>query len=282
MKKSIPLVFLLVVVVNAGGLKLNKMWETDPVMITAESVNYDARRDVLYVSCINGTPTAKDGNGFIARIKPGGKLLNEKWVTGLNAPKGAAIVGNFLFVTDIDHLVKIDILKGKIVGRFPAPGSQFLNDAAADKDGNVYISDSSSVSTIYKFDGKKVSVWLTDKRIQHPNGLLRRGDTLLVGNGGNGKIFAVSFKDKTIKSYASSKYGVDGLKRAPGGNFIVSDWAGHIGQIAKDGSYHLLLDTSGEKINAADLEVIVDWKMLYIPTFFHNTVACYMIQELRD
>lgn len=281
MKKSIPVVFLFAVMVSAGSLKLNKGWESDPVLLTAESVNYDARRDVLYVSCINGSPTVKDGNGFIARMKPGGKMLDEKWITGLNAPKGAAIVGSFLFVTDIDHLVKIDITKGTIVGRFPAPGAQFLNDAACDGAGNVYVSDSSAVSVIYRFDGKKMSVWLKDKRIQNPNGLLSRGDALLVGSGSNGKIFSVSFNDKSVKLFATSSYGVDGLKPAPGGGLIVTDWTGHIGTIREDGTYKLLVDTSKDKINAADVEVIPDWKMLYVPTFFHNTVAIYTIQELR-
>ena len=40
--------------------------ETDS-MKTPESVRYDADLDVFFVSNINGNPSEKDGNGFIAR-----------------------------------------------------------------------------------------------------------------------------------------------------------------------------------------------------------------------
>ena len=44
--------------------------------------------DHIYVSNVNGAPTEKDGNGFISKISPDGKMIKADWATGLNAPKG--------------------------------------------------------------------------------------------------------------------------------------------------------------------------------------------------
>ena len=75
------------------------------------------------------------------------------WVTGLNAPKGIAISNDNskLYVSDITELVQIDIASGKIIKRFNAPGSSFLNDVVADSHGNIYVSDTDT-NTIYKLD----------------------------------------------------------------------------------------------------------------------------------
>src|SRR2546426_6734142 len=38
--------------------------------LTPESVLHDTVQDIYFVSNINGSPTAKDNNGFISRVKP--------------------------------------------------------------------------------------------------------------------------------------------------------------------------------------------------------------------
>jgi HSP20 family protein len=73
-----------------------------------ESVIHDADQDVYFVTNINGNPGARDGNGFISRMKPDGTVDSLHFVMGgrngvtLNAPKGTAITGDTLWVTDLD------------------------------------------------------------------------------------------------------------------------------------------------------------------------------------
>ncbi|NOZ13120.1 MAG: PQQ-binding-like beta-propeller repeat protein [Acidobacteria bacterium] len=276
MKKSIvPLLLVFLTVPGFTGNKVTKVWETAPVLTTVESVNYDARRNVLYASCINGSPAAKDGNGFISKLKPDGTVLRLKWVSGLNAPKGAAVAGSRLFVSDIDVLVEINIETGKIIARYPAPGAQFLNDVVLGPDGTIYVSDSSAVSAVYRFNGKSLSLWFKDKRVPGPNGLAVSGNTLIVGSGRNGTIAAVSFKTGRMRVIARSKYGVDGLIPLGNRRFLTSDWKGHTGIAGPDSAYTLLLDTAGQHINAADLGYISGKKLFIVPTFFHNTAAAY-------
>lgn len=266
---------LATVLVGAGEMKLEKVWETDAILTTAESVNWDPVRGDLYVSCINGRPTGKNADGFIARLKPDGTILNLKWVTGLNAPKGAAIVGATLYVTDIDQLVAIDIPSAKITGRYPAEGATFLNDVAAAPDGAVYVSEYADVSAVYRFDGKRMTIWFKDDRVPRPNGLTASADGLIVGSGANGTIVKVAYADRKVTVLAKSPHGVDGLIPFHGG-FMTSDWSGHIMFVTPDGA-QTLLDTTADKVNAADLGYVPGAKLVLVPTFFDNRVVAYKL-----
>jgi hypothetical protein len=112
-----------------------------------ESVLYDAEADVYLVSNLNGKPDARDHNGFISKVSPDGELLDlrlvdgQKEKDGLSAPKGMALVGRTLFVTDIDCVRTYDADSGAPKGVVAVPGAVFLNDAAAAPDGTVYVSD---------------------------------------------------------------------------------------------------------------------------------------------
>ena len=51
-----------------------------------------AMGDFIYVSNVNGNPTEKDGNGYISKLYKSGKVCTNKFIEGLNAPKGMAAV----------------------------------------------------------------------------------------------------------------------------------------------------------------------------------------------
>src|SRR5260221_6952330 len=76
--------------------------------LTPESVLHDPAQDIYFVSNINGSPTAKDNNGFISRAQPDGAVENLKFIEGghgggtLHAPKGLAIPGDTMWVAGID------------------------------------------------------------------------------------------------------------------------------------------------------------------------------------
>jgi DNA-binding beta-propeller fold protein YncE len=127
---AVALFFL--VASNASAESLSESWRVEGLS-NPESVLFDPTQNVLYVSNIAGEAMAKDGKGFISRLSPDGKILTLKWTTGLNAPKGLALVGERLFVSDIDELVAVDTKTGKIAKRWPAAGAKFLNDVAADE-----------------------------------------------------------------------------------------------------------------------------------------------------
>ena len=284
MKKIIlPLLFVIVSFANADDFKLEKLWETGQVLKTPESVIYNPADSILYISNINGSPTAKDSNGFISKVTLNGKIKELEWVSGLNAPKGSGICKDKLFVTDIDLLVEIDIPSAKILNRYPIPGAKFLNDVAIDTSGTIYISDSSpDNSLIYKFKNGKIAMRVKGKDVQSPNGLWIEDKELVFGNSGDGFIKALNLSNMNIRTIAHIGSGIDGLRADGKGNWLVSDWSGKTSSVDTNGKIKVLLDTTEQKINSADIEYIQSMNMLIIPTFFDNRVVGYRLLPDRN
>ena len=258
--------------------KLTQQWATTQDLKVPESVLYDAERDILFISNINGSPLEKNGKGFISRITLTGEIENLEWVTGLNAPKGSGIWQNKLYVTDIDELVEIDIEAGLIVNKYPAENAVFLNDITVDDSGNVYVSDMSAEnSIIYKFFDGKLEIWLQDEQISQPNGLFAEKGKLFVGTG-DGFLKSIDLTDKSITILAETGFGIDGVQGDGKGNFLVSDWQGKTAFVSFSGEVTELLNTANSNINSADIEFIPEKKLLLIPTFFDNRVIAYLLE----
>ena len=267
--------------VDGSIYKVDKQWQTKKELRVPESVLYDESRNVLYVSNINGKSTDKNGRGFISKVSLDGKIEVLKWATGLHAPKGSAIYKNKFYVSDIDHLIEIDVKTGKIVAKYPASGATFLNDVATDASGNVYVTDMSSEnSMIYIMKHGTMAVWMKGGEISKPNGLDIEGKRLLVGNSGDGSLKAINLADKKIKTIAKVGSGIDGLRSDGKGNYFISDWRGKTSLVTASGQIIVLIDTTSLKINSADLEYIKSRKLLLIPTFFDNRVVAYTVKEM--
>ncbi len=281
MKRSAALILMILAVTatRAGAVALVKKWETDRVFKTPESVIYDAERHILYVSNICGDPQDKDGNGFISQLSMKGEMVRLKWIGGLNAPKGMGIYGATLYVADIDELVEIDVEKGKVLARYPAPGAKFLNDVAVGAGGIVYISDSAeSQDAIYRFDGEKVELWARAPSINGPNGILVDGGSLVIGVSGDSMLKRVDIETGKISDIVTIGSAIDGVAMDGKGNFLVSDWKGRTMLVEPSGGIYVLLDTAAAGVNAADICFLPKWKMLLIPTFSDNrVVACTLV-----
>lgn len=261
-------------VLNIPGLQ--RLWETEATLTTAESVLYDKANNLMYVSCINGAPPdKKDGDGFISRIDMNGKIKDLKWVTGLSGPKGMGQFGNTLYVTDIDRLVSIDITSGKISKTWDVNGSQFLNDVHVMEDGTVYFTDSNT-STIYSLINGKVATVYADTSLGGTNGIFVEGNMMYLAGYMSGNFYRMDISSKKIEKVASDIPGGDGVERY-GDAFFVSNWNGQVFHIAASGEVMLLLDSQEAKLNAADIEVIADKNLLLVPTFFGNTVTAYQL-----
>lgn len=253
---------------------LTRSWTTEAKLTTAESVFYDTTANLLYVSCIGGVPPdKKDGDGFIAKVGLDGKIITLKWATGLNGPKGMGRVGNTLYVTDIDKVVAIDVNTGKISNSWKVAGATFLNDIATTKDGIVYISDSNK-SSIYELAKGKVTPLLSDTTLHGTNGLYVDGKTLLIA--GDGKTYSLDMASKIVTVLAQGIAAGDGIERYLDGIFQ-SNWNGEVNYIDASGKVTKVLDTKAVKLNTADIEVAAEKNMMFIPTFFGNSVTAYTI-----
>ena len=262
---------------ESNAITAIKIWETDTVFKTPESVFFDKENNLLYVANIgNVPPTNKDSDGFISKLSTSGELIELNWITDLHAAKGMGKIGNSLFVTNIDEVVEIDINAGKIINRFAIDSAIFLNDITTADDSTVYISDSGT-NKIHALKNGQVSTWLQSEELGNPNGLLHQGDKMMLATYGSNEYSAIDMTTKALTLLADSLQGGDGVV-AYGDDYIVSGWNGVVFHITATGTKTLLIDTRAEAKNAADIEVIPENKIILVPTFFGNTVAAYEVK----
>ncbi len=252
-----------------------------------ESALYDSKRNVIYVSNVNGQATEKNGKGYIARLSPEGSLIEKVWIYGLDAPKGLALVGGTLYVSDIDRLVAIDVEAGKVSAAYPAAGAKFLNDTAAAADGRVFVSDMFT-NTIHVLVGDKLEIFVQDAALIGPNGLLVDGDKLIVAAWGKikegfatetlGHLKVVDLSSKAITTLGDGTPvgNLDGIEPDGSGAYLVTDWmAGGFYRIEPSGKAELLLDLNQ---GSADLGIIPGKKLAIIPMMMDGLVVAYPIK----
>lgn len=251
---------------------LVRLWETEATLPIPESVLYNATDKVLYVAQIDGKPGEKDGKGGIAKVGTDGKIIAHDWVAGLDAPKGMGRIGNKLYVADITSVVEINAKTGAVIKKHEVEGSKFLNDVTIDAKGNVYVSDTET-KNVYLLKNGKVSVYA--ENFTRPNGLLAVGTDLLIADSGTLKKLS-SDKKLTVIAEGMEK-STDGIEQVKPGEYIVSCWSGVVYYVTSKGA-EKLLDTSADKINAADIGYDPIKKIVYVPTFVKNSVVAYQLK----
>ncbi len=264
--------------------------------LTPESVKYDASQDVYFVSNINGNPSQKDGNGFISRVRPDGSVEHPKFIVGgtngvtLNAPKGLALVGDTLWVTDIDAVRGFNAKTGAPVATVDlAPqGAVFLNDPAVGADGSLYVTDTGiridekgnlshpGPDRIFRIaPDRKVTVAAQGDTLERPNGITwdQAGGRFIVVAFGGPSIFAWKPGDAAPTVVAKGPGGFDGVEIV-GGKILVSSWA--------DSSVTSYENGKGTKlitgvVSPADIGYDTKRNRVLVPVFQGNRVEIWQL-----
>ena len=278
MKKIIlTATFFFSLIIGSSAQSLTQLWSTDSTLRVPESVFHDPKTERIYVANIEGKGAwEKDGRGSISIITASGKILSPYWVTGLHAPKGMTMFQDFLIVADVDSVVIIEPLRAQILKKIYVEGAQALNDITSDKRGNMYVSDSKT-KKIHKIDGAKLNVTVYLDSLKGPNGVLFVDRTLYYVDAGG---FYKLGKDKQkILIVDGLEGGTDGIEQIDEENFLVSCWSGTLWHINLKGEKKLLLDTRSTQMNAADIGYDKGKKIVYIPTFWKNSVVAYQLAQ---
>lgn len=256
-----------------GTVELSETWRTTG-FASPESVLPDPASGLIFVSNVNGEGDAADGNGFISRITPDGEIETLRWATGLDAPKGMALVGDRLYVTDIARIVCIDRRTGEVVDSWPAPGAGFLNDAVAGPDGRVYASDSAT-SRIYVLENGMVHVWAEDEALSAINGLWLEDDRMLAVTMA-GRFVSVTLDGETVTVIGEGLGDGDALAPDGQGGYLSSEWPGRVYHLRPDGSFTVLADTRDDEIYINDLYVMDD--LVIIPHWSPGEVSGWTLR----
>ena len=268
------------------------VWSLTQGIQAPESAYYDAKTGFVFLSQIGaGGGKADDGDGWISKLTPDGKMIKNKWVTGLSAPKGIRIHKGTLWVSDITRLVAINIATGKIRKKIEIKDAQFLNDVATGPDGTVYVSDMVA-GKVHAHKQGRTSVFAEGPGVEHPNGLLVHRGRLYLGSWGRnlqddfstdplGHLLAIHLRSKKLSVISGKPLGnLDGVEVDGQGGFILTDWrAGKVLHLTGKGKPTTLLTLPA---GTADHAYIVKRKLLILPRMKDNTVTAYDLSSFLN
>jgi sugar lactone lactonase YvrE len=254
---------------------ITKQWEIRNKFRYPESVVYDKKRDVLYVS--NYT---YERDGFISKVRMNGEIEKIDWVPGILQPSGICIHDDKLYVVGRYNLVEVDIETQTITNRFPFPEPVFANDVTCDESGTFYVTDG-GMACVYKLEDGKFTVWLKGDWLNGVNGILAEKNKLCVGTSSDGSLRSIDINTKEINTLLTlgPTVTIDGLRSDGKGSLLISDYAGRLIRVSPEGKTELLLNTKSRQITLADFEYISEKNMVVIPTFTDNRVMMYKLTE---
>lgn len=175
-------------------------------------------------------------------------LADSSWISaGLDSPKGMVVVGNKLYVTDVNVIREIDLNTGNIVSSTSVPGSQFLSDITAIPS-YVYFSDIVT-NKIYKMElTQKIVTEVASGQFSAPNGLLydsANSRILVCSFRFNSPIQAIALPGESVYTVATTTItNCYGLTFSKDGKLLVSSWGDHNIYLFDDlscGIYHKVL-----------------------------------------
>ena len=242
----------------------------------------------LYVSNVGKElkPTQKDGDGFISKLDVNGKIKELHFIDGLDAPKGMGIVGNTLFVADINILRGFDLSTKKEVFNVVFEGVNFLNDITV-KDSNTLFIGASDTSAIYEVNiasksYKKLMDFTVTNGLFYEDGILyaaQLGSSTQNMFDGKGKLYKIDLKDNNKLTQLGTFEGVlDGVTKV-GNKVYVSDW----GNAKKTGIIRVYdLKTKKESVleaelfmGAADFWIDEKSKKIFMPQMIGSKVTIF-------
>lgn len=258
-----------------------------------EAAYWHADSGTWFVSNLGGgVSLARDGVGWLARYDADGRLLDPRWVAGMDAPTGMASVGNLLYVADRAGVHEVDVRAARILRTLEIPGSRFLNDVAATPDGDLFVSDFEA-NRIYRLGrDRKAEVWLEGAQLQNPNGLIVDGEHLVIATWGpmtDPATFAVRHPGTLLRAHLVSKSlaavgagapiaSFDGIVVA-GEGYFATDWpGGRLLRISRDGEVREVL---GGFFQLADLGYSPETRTIALPVMSDDRLILLRLDSLQ-
>lgn len=252
-----------------------------------ESIFVD--KNFVYVSNVGEKldPLAKDNDGFISKLDKNGKVLEYKFLSNLNAPKGMMELADTLYVVDIDTLRGFDLKNKKEIFNLSIKGAIFLNDIEKLDENTLLVSDTGT-GLILKVDLKEKSydefLKLDIAKFGGPNGLYldRKNNKLFIagyhpdGMSG-GVVMSYDLAKKELSIIKNEKESYDGI--VPYNNaLLVSSWGENL-----NGLVYSLENNKAVKLNLTSMkgpaDMFIDGDALWIPKMVEGKILKIKLQN---
>ncbi|MDR4495236.1 MAG: hypothetical protein AB7P17_00975 [Nitrospirales bacterium] len=271
-----PLMIILLFLTFAPPLNANQIANLafPQHMIADEDATY-------FIANANGDPGNRENQGFITKVNKEGEVTNLHFIQGgvnsvtLHSPNGMAIVGETLYVADLDTIRGFHKRTGEPMATIPFTQHhcQSLTGLASDIEGTLFVSDTDT-NSIYRVDPSKdytISLLIRDESLSHPHDIAihpRSGHLMGVG-WDDGKIFEIDengiIHELFVNSFFSGGfYNLDGIDFDQYGTMYVSDMtAGKVWRIRnnqkKEVIAEFLVSPSGLAIDRANHLILVPY-----------------------
>lgn len=226
-------------------------------------------------------PLEKDNDGFISKLDSNGNVIEKKFISNLNAPKGMNSIDNILYVADIDTIKGFDLNNKKEVFNLPIKNAVFLNAIEILDNNTLLVSDTGTgIIHVIDINNNKYDTFVKlDSKFGGPNGLLldKNNNRLIVvgydpAGKSKGSVVAIDLNNKKQLAITKPLGALDGIVFAKNGDMLVSDWGedlkGVIYRIDKNGN----VKTIKMDFIKGPADMFSDGKNLWIPKMAESKI----------
>lgn len=249
----------------------------------------------MYVSNMGALldPNAKDGDGFISLVqRTDGKMVEQRFITGLNSPKGMKLCGNKLAIADVDRLVVYNVKTKKKLWEtdLSKTGTRYANDIVHVCGG--YLLTSTDKNAVYKVcrSGKVKQVKVKGE-LPGANGVAKGCGKLFIANYGrgtnpDGNFGKLNRCNKKFKVLGSGGI-YDGIIKM-GHRLVLSDWGSTTDSQGQLIIYNLCKKkmvalSLGRTLNGpADIYADCKTKQIWIPAMRENKIIAVSFKVIKQ
>lgn len=233
-------------------------------------------------------PVSLDGDGYISKITPSGRIIRRKFLTGLDAPSDLMVVDSMLLMTDVDRIKGFTLSSGEQILDISFLGGT-INNMAYDGEEFLYVT-ARFTNRIYRTSLKTYTSQLLTEEILSPNGITYdpASHSLYISqffHDGSGNILNYSLKKNKVNDTGTTSYHgfLDGLSAVTANQFLFTDWhhpvkAGKIGWGSTRTSNYTMVDLHEYIQNPTDVFLDTTRNFLWVIDLTGNRVVSFSVQ----
>lgn len=226
-------------------------------------------------------PLEKDNDGFISKLDSNGNVIEKKFISNLNAPKGMNSIDDILYVADIDTIKGFDLNNKKEVFNLPIKNAVFLNAIEILDNNTLLVSDTGTgIIHVIDIDNNKYDTFVKlDSKFGGPNGLLldKNNNRLIVvgydpAGKSKGSVVAIDLNNKKQLAITKPLGALDGIVFAKNGDMLVSDWGENMKGVIYKIDHNGNIKTLKLDFMQGPADIFSDGENLWIPKMAESKI----------
>lgn len=254
--------------------RISKKWSLNNCLSYPESVVWDEKNNVLYVSNFIGNQ-----GEFISKVSVDGELIEKEWVKDIYRPTALLILRDSLYIVERKSIAIVDISSGTLAKRVPVQGAMFLNDIVATPDGKKLFVSDSEAGKIYVLENNVPKVFSNSELLVRPNAMAIMEDQLIIGCMGKNNLVSIKLQTNKVSPYCTvfPEMVIDGLQPLSDDALLFASFNGILYEKRGNSPALELINTLGNSVNFSDFIYIKSKRLLVVPGLYSNTLCAYSV-----